>query len=222
MPSLQHAPAWHDEPVTDADAPLARLRAAVRRLGVEVAGRPLTGTSHEDAEDVLGTVATDDAVDFDPVPLLERLDQHGARVVVIGQVAGILHGSRELTGDLDLLWDGDPKQAPALVAAFAELGATLADDDGHPLPCAAASFLLPKVVFRTAFASGDCCTPALPWGSLRVQDFLSRAEVLRTESGRCLSYVRLDDLVAMRRAVARPKDLRRAAELEAIGGLSAP
>ena len=25
----------------------------------------------------------------------------------MGQVAGIMHGSRELTGDLDLLWDGD-------------------------------------------------------------------------------------------------------------------
>ena len=222
MPLLQHAAAWHDEVMTDADAPLARLRSAVRRLGVEVAGRPLTGTSHEDADAVIGTVATDDAVGFDPVPLLERMDRHGARVVVIGQVAGILHGSRELTGDLDLLWDGDPAQAPALAAAFADLGATLADDDGNPLPCTTASFLLPKVVFRTASASGDCCTPALPWGTLPVQGFLTRAVVLRTESGHGLSYLRLDDLIAMRRAVARPKDLRRAAELEAIGGLTPP
>ncbi|MGV9572467.1 class I SAM-dependent methyltransferase, partial [Streptomyces nigra] len=29
-------------------------------------------------------------------------------------VAGILHGSTELTGDLDLLWDGTPEQARAL------------------------------------------------------------------------------------------------------------
>jgi len=44
-------------------------------------------------------------------------------VAVMGQVAGIMHGSRELTGDLDLLWDGDHGQAPALAAAFAAAGA---------------------------------------------------------------------------------------------------
>jgi hypothetical protein len=37
----------------------------------------------------------------------------------MGQVAGIVHGSRELTGDLDLLWDGDRGQAPALAVAVA-------------------------------------------------------------------------------------------------------
>ncbi|MEV6791442.1 hypothetical protein AB0M87_05450 [Streptomyces sp. NPDC051320] len=40
-----------------------------------------------------------------------------ARAKVIGQVAGILHGSPELTGDLYLLWDGDPVQAQRLTVA---------------------------------------------------------------------------------------------------------
>lgn len=37
----------------------------------------------------------------------------------MGQVTGIMHGSRELTGDLDLLWDGEARQADALSATFA-------------------------------------------------------------------------------------------------------
>jgi len=60
----------------------------------------------------------------------------------MGQVAGIMHGSRELTGDLDLLWDGDLGQAPALAAAFAAAGASLADDEGRLVPCEPAAFSL--------------------------------------------------------------------------------
>jgi hypothetical protein len=95
-------------------APVRRLREALGRLADETRGRRLTGRTHQDADDVFGTVGTDDAMGFDPLPLLRALDLAGARVVVIGQVAGIMHGSRELTGDLDLLWDGDTSQASLL------------------------------------------------------------------------------------------------------------
>lgn len=40
-----------------------------------------------------------------PVQGWPALDRAGARVVVIGQVAGIMHGSRELTGDLKRVID---------------------------------------------------------------------------------------------------------------------
>jgi hypothetical protein len=199
--------------VSDANDPLERLRSAVRRLECEVRDRPPNGRRHDDADDVYGTMATDDAIGFDPEPLLTCLHHHGARVVVIGQVAGIMHGSGELTGDLDLLWDGTPREAPRLAAAFAEAGAQIADDDGRPLPCTAESFLLPKIVFRTPGASGDCCTPGLPWGALPVASFITRANVASTHDGRRVFYVARDDLIAMRLAVGRPKDLRRAQEL---------
>src|ERR1700689_3807870 len=97
----------------DQGAAARRLKDAVRRLAEETRGRGLTGRSHQDADDVTGTAVTDDAIGFDPLPLLRALDQHGAKVAVIGQVAGIMHGSREPTGDLDLLWDGDGRQAAA-------------------------------------------------------------------------------------------------------------
>jgi hypothetical protein len=40
--------------------------------------------------------------------------------------------------------------------------ARLTNDEGVPVPCDQEAFRLPKVLFRTATASGDCCTPALP------------------------------------------------------------
>ncbi|MGF1430950.1 hypothetical protein [Kitasatospora sp. LaBMicrA B282] len=200
-----------------ASDPVDRLRRAVLRTAELVRDRPATGITHDDADDRLGTVATDSAIGFDPLRLLAELDRHGARVVVIGQVAGILHGSQELTGDLDLLWDGAPERAGAMAAAFAAVGARLVDDDGRELPCTAGAFLLPKVDFTTSRASGDCCTLALPWGDLDVTGFVARALTAPGADGTVIRYLARADLIAMRRAVGRPKDLRRAEELERLG-----
>jgi hypothetical protein len=194
-----------------------RLEKATRLLARQTRSRARTGLSHEAADEVAGTVATDDAIGFDPLPLLRALDEHGTRVVVIGQVAGIMHGSCELTGDLDLLWDGDQGQAAALAAAFASVRAVLSSADGAPVRCESAAFELPKVLYHSPAASGDCCTPALPWGDLPVADFLARCETATAASGFRIRYLSREDLIRMRRTAGRPKDLRRAAELEHLG-----
>jgi hypothetical protein len=199
------------------DWAIRRLRAAVRRLAAQTQQRAWTGRSHEDGDDVVGTVDTDDAHGFNPLPLLRALHERGARVAVIGQVAGIMHGSAELTGDLDLLWDGAEEQAPALAEAFASVSASLADAKGVPVVCAPAAFGLPKVLFRSPSACGDCCTPTLPWGDLPVTEFLTRCRVATAAEGFDIRYLDRDDLIRMRRAVARVKDLRRAGELEQLG-----
>ena len=198
-------------------APIQRLRDAVRRIAEETNGRPRTGTLHDDADGVVGTIATDSAIGFDPLPVLAALSRHDAHVVVIGQVAGILHGSKELTGDLDLLWDGEATRAASLATAFESLGATIVDADGRPVPCTPASFQLPKVYFETPTASGDCCTARLPWGELDIDGIIERADVAVAPDGMTIRYVNAADLVVMRRAVGRPKDLRRIDELLARG-----
>jgi hypothetical protein len=192
--------------------PFDRLDDAVRRIREHVGTREHRGVSHDDADDVVGTIECDDAVGFAPRALLEALDRHGAHAVVIGQVAGIMHGSQELTGDLDLLWSGAPREAPSFAAAFTDVEASLFDDDHRPLPLDDDAFALPKVLFHSAVASGDCCTPGLPWGTLDIVGVLSRAEKT-TEHGVTVHYAALTDLIAMRRASGRPKDLRRADEL---------
>jgi hypothetical protein len=198
------------------DRAIRRLEEAVRRLRETTVGRERRGLSHDDADDVIGTAATDDAIGFNPLPLLRALHEQGAIVAVMGQVAGIMHGSRELTGDLDLLWDGDRGQAPALAAAFAAAGASLADSEGRPLACEPTTFRLPKVLFRSGFASGDCCTPALPWGDLPIAAYLARCQLAVAADGLEIRYLDRGDLIRMRRAVGRPKDLRRASELELL------
>ena len=189
--------------------------AALRRVGDVTQGRERTGIEHDDADEVLGTIASDDAIGFDPLPLLRSLDRQGARAVIIGQIAGILHGSSELTGDLDLLWSGERVEAPAMTAAFSAVGASLFDDERQPLPVGVPAFELPKVLFRSSTAAGDCCTPALPWRRLDVESFIARADSCVVDGIRLL-YVSRPDLIAMRLAVGRTKDLRRAAELEEL------
>jgi len=201
-----------DERVSDGS--LERLRVAVERARVVTSGRPLTGLSHDDADDDVGTIATDSAHGFDPFPLLRALSDAGARVTVIGQVAGIMHGSAELTGDLDLLWDGDLTQAEALARAFGSTGCRLLDEDRGPVLLEPQAFALPKVQFESRAASGDCCTPALRWGTLPVRDFLDRALTALSPDGVQVHYLRREDLIAMSRAAGRAKDLRRAEELE--------
>ena len=170
--------------------------------------------SHHDADETIGSIDSDHAAGFDPMPVLRALSECGAPAVVIGQVAGILHGSSELTGDLDLLWSGEPTEMPRMARAFTSLGARLSTDDGVPIADPAAAFELPKVLFETLSVSGDCCTPRLRWGGMDVAAFLHRAETTRID-GIVVRYLALGDLIVMRRAAGRPKDLRRAEELEA-------
>ncbi|MEV7687732.1 hypothetical protein [Streptomyces bungoensis] len=182
-----------------------RLRRAVQRIRNATRERAATGRGPEEADDVAGTFATDGALGFDPFLFLRALDEAGSRAVVIGQVAGIMHGSTELTGDLDLLWDGTPEQARALRDALTVAGCTdLPDLDRS------------QAAYRVSGAGGDLCTPALPWGDMDVAHCLARAVSTRDPAGFTIRYAALDDLIRMRRSLGRPKDRRRADELERL------
>ncbi|MFH8239065.1 hypothetical protein [Streptomyces sp. NPDC018321] len=182
-----------------------RLHRAVRLIEAATRNRAATGRGPDEADDVVGTFATDGAFGFDPFPLLRALHEAGSRAVVIGQVAGIMHGSEELTGDLDLLWDGTPEQAHALREALTATGCA-------SLPDLARS----QVAYQVIGAGGDLCTPALPWGDMDVAPCLARAVGAHDPAGFAILYAGLDDLIQMRRSLGRPKDQRRADELEAL------
>lgn len=135
-------------------SPLGRLRDAIERIAEVTRGRPATGLTLLDADEDVGTLATDDAVGFDPFPVLRALHVNEANVVVIGQVAGIMHGSTELTGDLDLLWTGGDEELPAVLAALREVQAKLSDEAGPRRPP-------PKMTMDSRFATSHCprCWP---------------------------------------------------------------
>ncbi|MFF9623785.1 hypothetical protein [Streptomyces griseosporeus] len=179
-----------------------RLRQAIARTEDATRERRPSGRRTEEADDLLGTFATDGALGFDPFPFLRALHDAGSRAVVIGQVVGIMHGSTELTGDLDLLWDGTPDEAHLLREALVMCGCTELPDLDRS-----------QVGYRVTGAAGDLCTPALPWGAMDVTSCLPSAETTRDPAGFTIRYAALDDLIRMRRALGRPKDRRRADEL---------
>ncbi|WP_328885599.1 hypothetical protein [Streptomyces sp. NBC_00316] len=187
------------------DSVALRLRQAIRRTRDVTRERAATGLRPEDADDLAGTFATDGALGFDPLPFLRALHEAGSHAVVIGQVAGIMHGSTELTGDLDLLWDGTPEQEYSLRNALAASGCSALPDLDRA-----------QVAYQVTGAGGDLCTPALPWGSMDVTPCLTRAVSAQDPSGFTIRYVALDDLIRMRRALGRPKDHRRADELQRL------
>jgi hypothetical protein len=201
-------------PSPGANDPERWLREAIASTAERTRGRIASGHGDRDGDEVVGTFASDEANGFDPMPVLRALSDVGAPAVVIGQVAGILHGSVELTGDLDLLWSGDARDVPAMRAAFGALSAAMTDDDGAPVALERA-FGLPKALFRTPSAAGDCCTPRLPWKGLNVESFIERAERAEID-GAVVRYVGISDLIEMRIAADRPKDRRRAAELREL------
>jgi hypothetical protein len=52
---------------------------------------------------------------------------------------------------------------------------------------------------------------------LPVREFLGRALTVSSPDGFDVHYLSREDLIRMRRAVGRPKDLRRADELDRLG-----
>jgi hypothetical protein len=51
----------------------------VERIRVVTRDRPATGRTHDDADEHVGTIATDSAHGFDPFPLLRALHDAGLR-----------------------------------------------------------------------------------------------------------------------------------------------
>ena len=199
--------------------PIEHLRSVCEGIRMATDGRAPRGVRHDDADLEAGTFGTDDAIGFDPFPMLRLLQSTGAEYAVFGQVAGILHGSSDPTGDLDVLWDGSDASVGAMAQAFDAAGVGLRDEAfeavapaGYPAALAGA-----KVYFEGLGSAGDLCTPRLRWGPVDVAAFLGR-KVWAREGPLAVPYLRAENLLAMRRAVPGPKHERRARELERLLG----
>jgi len=72
-----------------------------------------------------------DAAPFDPRAILESLDRHGVRYVLIGGLAATLHGSPHVTFDVDITPERSRRNLEALAAALEDLDARVRLED-HP------------------------------------------------------------------------------------------
>lgn len=153
--------------------------------------------------------------DFEPEPLLERLTARGVDFVVVGGIAAILHGSARITHDLDICYATDPANLEALGSVLVELEGRLKGVD-EPVPFVPDARTLRDVELLTLKTSlGELDVLARPAGAPPYAALRRRAE--RVDLGRVTVLVAsIEDLLAMKRAAGRPKDLADVEELEAI------
>lgn len=147
--------------------------------------------------------------------LLGTLTAHGVDFVVIGGIAATLLGSAADTYDLDICPAPDQGNMDALGAALQDLNARLREvKESVPfVPDGRALSQLQMLTLETD--SGPLDILMRPDGSPPYDRLRKHAERKRLGSFSAL-VAHIDDLIAMKEASGRPKDLITVEELEAI------
>jgi predicted nucleotidyltransferase len=155
---------------------------------------------------------------FEPQWILGLLTTRGVDFVLIGGYAAVLHGSPRVTRDLDICYATDTENLRAMAKVLDELNARPAGVE-EAVPFAADERTLSRVELLTLDTdAGRLDLLAAPAG-LRGYDRL-RANAARYDIGGFLVKVaEIEDLIAMKAAAGRPKDLADIAELETIADL---
>jgi hypothetical protein len=152
---------------------------------------------------------------FDPLGALRVLADHGVRHVVIGGIAGATHGSPSVTQDLDVCYERGSENLHHLASALTSIHARLrGTDDDVPLSLDAETLAAgDHFTFITDLGDLDCL--GIPAGTLGYDD-LKKDAVDVDLDGLTVAMASIDDLIRMKRAAGRPRDL---AELEILGAL---
>lgn len=146
---------------------------------------------------------------------MSRLAAAEVDYVIVGGFAGLMHGMSLPTRDLDICYSGDPDNLERLGQTLVDLGARLRG-------VAADVPFVPdgRTLRRTQILTLDTPDGPLdllidPSGSPGYAQLSERA--LRVEwAGTTIKVASLEDLMSMKRAAGRPKDLLALEELEAI------
>jgi hypothetical protein len=152
---------------------------------------------------------------FDPLAAIRVLRDHDVRFVLIGGVAGAVHGSPSVTQDLDFCPEGSPENLTRLATALVKIHARLRGvEEGVPFILDGRTLSAgDHFTFSTDVGDVDCLiTPA---GTEGYAD-LSRDAVAVDLDGIEVRIASLDALIRMKRAAGRAKDR---AELEILGAL---
>jgi hypothetical protein len=146
--------------------------------------------------------------------ILKQLTARGVDFVVIGGIAAVLHGSAQATYDLDICYATDPGNLATLGQVLVDLGARLKGID-DPLPFVPNGRTLRGVELLTMVTDeGELDVLARPAGSPGYEALRRNAD--RYDVGFSVLVASIDDLIAMKQAAGRTKDLAAVEELEAI------
>jgi hypothetical protein len=157
----------------------------------------------------------DRPADFQPEAVIELLGRHEVRYVLIGGLAAITHGAPLVTQDIDVCYAREPGNLEHLADALREVHADLRGAEPG----------LPFRLDARTLAMGDAFTFTTDVGWLDIMATPSGVsgygELARTADtyplfGYSVQVASLDDLIRMKRAAGRPKDLLAVEELAAL------
>jgi hypothetical protein len=156
---------------------------------------------------------------FDPLGMLRILVDRGVRFVLIGGLAANLRGTADVTQDLDICYARDLDNLEALAAALTELQARLrvAREPDAGLP-----FRLDAITLRNGdsftfvTSMGDLDILGTPAGTAGYPDLEAEAETFVAADGLTILVAGVDDLIRMKSASGRTKDIVHLEHLEAL------
>lgn len=153
--------------------------------------------------------------EFDPLAALRALSEGGVEFVLIGGVAARIHGSPTLTRDVDICPARDLANLERLSLALRLLHARLRGMDEEAPFVLDARTLSAGGSFTFVTDVGDLDILAVPAG-VDGYEGLVQAAIPIDLGGVVVKVCTLDDLIAMKIAAARPKDL---IEVEVLSAL---
>jgi predicted nucleotidyltransferase len=147
--------------------------------------------------------------------ILARLTARGVDFVVIGGIAAVLHGSARNTFDLDISFATDGPNLEALGAELIALGARLKGVD-ESVPFTPDAETLRRIEVLTMVTDlGELDVLTRPAGGPSYEALRRRADRFDL-GGFSVRVASIEDLIAMKLAAGRAKDLADVEELEAI------
>ena len=144
--------------------------------------------------------------------LLSCLARHGVRGVVVGGMSAVLQGAPIHTEDIDVVHDRSDANLDRLMAALGELEAIYRHQHGRRLK--ARRSILAGVghnLLETRLGGLDLLGELEP--GLGYEELRGDADIMQLEAGP-IEVLKLERIIALKRAAGRAKDLRVLPELE--------
>jgi hypothetical protein len=161
-----------------------------------------------------------DATPTDPVAVFYALNAHGVDYLIIGGVAVQAYGHVRTTQDVDVVVAPDIENLERLAAALEQLRARLNGVDAHLLDVDLrdAEQLRDGANFGLTTTAGglDVWTDATELRGARTWEQMRSQAVTAEVEGQTLHFVHRDDLIRLKLAAGREKDLQDVAALTSV------
>ena len=144
---------------------------------------------------------------IDLIDLLRALNAEGAKYLIVGAYAFAFHGRPRATGDVDLFCGSDPTNAEKIWRALVAFGAPLEDLSVSDLASPGTFYIMGRPPNQIDLITAiDGVTFEQAW-STRIESIYAGVPV---------SYIGREELIANKKAAARPQDLADVNYLESV------